>query len=311
MKAQIGKLTIIISLALGLLLFPQMSKAASNSLGISPPSIRNTMLIPGSRYEQEIVLSRSQPDSMAIANITLEGDLAKWITFSPSNQITMPQGEQRVTIKAIVNVPQDAVLGAYTGKAYVRLQDPSASGQVVLAPAVAIDVNIKIGTESYSILKVLTVEIPDSSKNGNINLILKISNEGNAPKALSKVVLKFMDMKKQVLKTYETTSIKATSAFSVQEQTIVIPDQGLEMGEYFVEVEAFDGETSLYKDTLVFNVLGQQYIPTPIITDAPSQGSSSDKVIISTSLIVCGALLVSLSLLYIIFTRKKKDNKKK
>lgn len=311
MKAQIGKLTILISLAISLLLLPQLSHAASNSLGISPPSIRNSMLLPGSKYEQEIVLSRSQPESTAIANITLEGDLAEWITFSPSNQVTMPQGEQRVTIKAIVNVPQDAALGDYKGTAYVKLQDPNASGQVILAPAVAIDINLKVGTESYSILKVLTAEIPDSFQNGDITLKLKISNEGNAPKALSKVIVKFMDMNKQELKTYETNAIQATASFSIEEQSIIIPDQGLEVGEYFVEVEAFDGITSLYKDTLVFNVLEQQYVPVPQTSTIPSQTIDSNKVIVSTVLMVCGALLISWVLLYLVLMRKKKEDKSK
>jgi hypothetical protein len=310
-KAQIGKLTILVTLVLSILLLPQLSSAASNSLGISPPSIRNTMLLPGSRYEQEIVLSRSEPESMAIANITLEGDLADWISFSPSNQITMPQGEQRVTIKAIVNIPQDAILGEYIGTAYVKLQDPNATGQVILAPAVAIDINLKVGTESYSILKVLTAEIPDSYKNGDIILNLKVSNEGNAPKALSKVTLKFMDMTKKELKTYQTSAIQETSSFSIEEQTIIIPDQGLELGEYFVEVEAFDGDNSLYKDTLVFNVLEQQYIPAPEVSETPSQTVDSTKVITSTVLMVCGALLISWVLLYLFLMRKKKEDKSK
>jgi len=291
------------------LIFPALINAESNSFGVSPPSIRNNMLLPGSRYEQEIVISRSEPDNDAVAYISLEGDLSNWITFTPSNEVPMPQGEQRVVITAIVEIPFDANLGAYRGTAMIKMQDPGNVGQVILAPAIAIDINLEVGTQTFSILKVLTADIPDVSAGKDIILNLRMSNEGNSPKALSKLLVKFLDLNEQELHVFETTELPPVSAFSVEDQSITIPYFALNEGEYYAEVEAFSEEGSIYKDKVVFTITEAEFDTLP--QTGPEAGADASKVILSTVLMVCGAILIAFVIISFVYIRNKKDKEKK
>jgi len=281
------------------------SQAADNSFGVSPATISNAHLLPGSHYEEEMIFSRADPAKNATALIIMDNFSGKdWIKFEPGLEVSLPKGEQRVPVKIIIDVPAKAAYGEYQGSIMVKLQNEGLSGQVVLAPAVSLTVSLTVSKEKNASLKVLQVQIPDFNSGKDGNLVLRASNQGNVAKAFSKITLDIKDLQNNSVKQTEITTIKAIEPFKEAEQQLKFAGKDLVAGEYHALVEIFDDNVSSYNDTIVFSVL-----------DASASGSDngidsvSNRYRFGNAVMFCGIFIIVLTLILLLFLMNRKKRK--
>ncbi len=132
--------------------------------GVSPYLIRNYELYPGSFYEQEINLKRSEAelnlDLKAIVTIDAL-EIEDWITLYPGSEFILPVGQANVPMIVKINVPETAELKDYSG--YIRANILSLEDHTGVA--------ISLGSRIELDLKV--IEAPEEIIDGfSMNLIL-------------------------------------------------------------------------------------------------------------------------------------------
>jgi len=305
-KSYIYKFIGVILISLLIYLGPIVARcnAGDSGIGASPAYIRNDNLLPGSSFEEEIILSRSNPDKDAQAVIEIDAkDIASWITLNPGSIVSLPQGEERVSMKVSIKVPSDAKIGSYVGYLRIKLQEVSSGGQIQVIPAVRLDVNLTVVNTEYKVIKVQLAQIYDYIISDPLTLQLKIKNEGNVDAEPSKVKVDVKSLNNTPIATLESTNIPTVKAFAIDEVTVTFTNPGLVLGDYFADVYVYDGTQQLYKDTITFTVLGQSEDVTITTT-----GAADTTRLLGQILVIVGVILLIVSiivgLIYFLFLKK-------
>jgi len=295
-----------LSLFFGILSFVTPGvNAQSASIGISPPYIQKENLLPGSHYEQEIVISRANPDSEATALIELEeGEVKSWISFSPGLEVPLPQGVQRVTLKGIVDIPQDVKLGTYNSYARLSLQIKGSTGQVELVPAERIDINLSITDKKAGVIKIRQAEIEDFPPGEDFVMFVQAVNEGNVSDTFSRAVINIYDLLNNVVKTLEISEVEGVPPFSTKQLEIYFSDTGLVTGDYIAELVIYKGENMIFQDTLAFAVKEEE-----ATSHQDSKPDSLQKQVMIGLLIVGFIAIVSLVMIYFVQNKLHKEKK--
>lgn len=229
--------------------------ASSNSIGASPADIKTNLLLKGSHYEQEIVLSRSDPSEEAKAIIEIEGDeIESWISIDPGYEFALPKGSQRITFKVKIDVPQTAKIANYQGKVVVKMASVSGANGLTIAPGVTLKVDLTVTDQGVGKLVILQSEIQDILSNKDLILIMSIKNEGSIAVKPDKVKLKLSDASKNLLKELEGQSNDTIAPFSTGSTSVSFADLNLTPGTYFADVEVFFQGQSIYQNILSFTV---------------------------------------------------------
>lgn len=259
-------LTILLFFGIFLFVIQKVQAEESSSLGVSPAYIRNDILLKGSYYEEELVISRANPDTEAKAILELDiKDVQNWISFKPGFEVPLPKGEQRVTVNAIIDVPDDALLGIYKGYIRVKLEEPNEEGGVTLVPSVRLDVDLTVIDENKSAFEVRLVDIEDFPRNYPLVLKMKIKNAGNVEVKPSKVMLNIKDLSQNFIKDLESNEISEIAPFVLGEVEVTFEDHNLHTGDYFGEITVYDGEKVSFDDRVVFTVLEEVEIPDTLV----------------------------------------------
>ena len=157
MKKIILSIFVVISL---LIFLPQSVHAG---FGISPAGITNTSLKKGTQYVQNMIISRSDPDEELIAVIQPDlGEMNGWVTFEPSMNVTLPVGVQRIPIKVIVNVPEDAAIKDYNGVFRILASPKEKVKGVSIVRGARVDIKVATTEESIIDLEIRSASIPDT-----------------------------------------------------------------------------------------------------------------------------------------------------
>lgn len=298
-------LLLIFSIFFLLIIFFSAENVFASSIGASPPYITNENLLRGSHYEQEIVISRSNPDSSARAVLEIDApefgvpSFENWLSFEPGMEFELPKDEERVTIKAKVDVPQDAVLGDYKGYVRLKLLEES-EGQVISVPAVRIDVNLTVTDIEVRELEVRLAEIQNVKKGEPLIMSAKVANNGNIRASLSKVEINITTTNNEPLQTVSAAISDEISPFGEDNVEVKFEGINLDLGEYWGTISIYDGEMELFREKVIFRV---------IQADGELQGS----VVVFQDILIgigIGVLLV-ISAVLVIFINKKEKAKKK
>ncbi|PKN54194.1 MAG: hypothetical protein CVU56_27825, partial [Deltaproteobacteria bacterium HGW-Deltaproteobacteria-14] len=154
---------------------------ASAGFGITPPYLRNTVLLAGSHFTQEINLVTSTPwgsDTWVFPD--LQTPVADWISFDHDLPILWPAGQNTLTIRTVVDVPPAAEVGDYDGRIYFRVRgNPDGVTGYVLAAAVA-DVSLTVVDYPVVSLRLRASATPPDVVEGQpIPVCATVQNEGN------------------------------------------------------------------------------------------------------------------------------------
>ena len=234
--------------------------------GISPPLVKSDRLIPGSHYEQKILLLRSEPNEDLKAKITIDApEIEKWISIEPGKEIILPKGELRVPMFVKVDVPQNAEFKNYKGYIRVRTSSAEAEGKggVAIALGARIDIDLTVVKEEIFDFLVRRTSIPNLEKGlkfwkfhfpAKIKVLILIENKGNAKIAPSKVTLDIYDLsRKDLLQSSEDKTLKKIKPFETKEILAEFPTK-LDVGQYYAEIKIFKGEEILEKGQTIFTI---------------------------------------------------------
>ncbi len=191
-----------------------LSVALVNSVragfGISPPYIRNENLIPGSHFEQKIILVRDIPEEDWRVNLIFNVPGANhWFSVDKGEEFILPKGEKQTPIIISVNVPKSAKLKKYRGFIRVKTTPVEAQepGTVAITLGGQIDVDLNVTKEIFD-FKVKRVKISDLEEGysrlfwyfpGVIRFSIQLENIGNIKAVPSKVRFDIYDAKQEKL----------------------------------------------------------------------------------------------------------------
>lgn len=229
--------------------------------GISPPYVKNQQLVPGSKYEQQIVLLRSSAEDDLKATIKVNApDIASWIVLNQGEEFILPKGQVQVPMTVTVTVPQNAPLGNYKGSLNIRISSlKENSGGVAIALGARADIDLTVTNVDFADFMVRKVDIPDfeilkwpwnlpifSHFLHRITVVMNVENLGNVKIAPSKATLEVYDISKtRLLESGTDDSIGKIAPFSVGETRAYFPTK-LGPGEYW-------GKLNVYKDNTITN----------------------------------------------------------
>lgn len=237
----------------------QKNIVLAGGFGVSPSVISNQNLVPGSVFEEDIILVQSQPDVDLNAVVTVNaGKINNWIKIENGNNFVIPKGIQQFPMKVDVVVPPNADLGEYKGVIDVGTSPVGAqkSGlSVVLGAEVAIDLNVtEIKVSDFSIQ---SFQIPDVKKGLPIEFVIKVKNDGNVENGPTKVGLTFFDQyHDKQLGSEEKNITEKVPAFAVRDISVEFPNN-LDVGTHWADVKIYNGDSVIADSKIVFNVVGQ------------------------------------------------------
>lgn len=273
--------------------------------GISPAGINNEDLKPGTRYVQDMVISRSDPDEDLVAVIQPElGELNNWVTFEPGTRINLPKGEQRVSIRVIINVPADAAIKPYEGIFRILATPLGQVKGVSVVKGARVDIDLTTTEESVINLSIRAVSIPDGFEEENLILNVTAKNDGNSDTAPTKVELKVSDLLEKELKTLTTYDVEKVPAYEQSIVKAVFKDHGLVAGEYYGAVTVYNGDTK-YEDRVVFKVFPKKIYQE--VCEGVPEIVSTNRQIIFYSVVTISSLTYLVMIVKKLKTKDKKN----
>lgn len=273
------------------------------SIGISPSGFRYNTFMPGMTYEQEFTIMGVDPSTQNSMFLTMDaGDINDWFTFVPSNEITIPQGEQTGTFTLRMTIPKGAEFKDHNVQFRVGFGKPENTSQVAIAVGVTVVLNFKISDEELRDWEVRLVSIADFYEGDDMVLTAKINNKGNVDVKPTKIKVDVEDLNGNIVKTVESSTVDEVPAYVMQEVEVKYDSKGIVPGDYFGNVTVYDGDNELYKDKVAFKVM--------ISTKKKFMDTTFGKFVTS----VPGIALLSVGgvaiILFLISRRKRKSEKK-
>lgn len=302
----------------GLLLiicFSFVADIANAGFGISPPSVSNKNLLPGSSYEQIIYIVRSEPVETLSAEVQINaGSATSWIVIGNGNKFEIPKGIQQFPMKVRVTVPADAKLGEYKGTIDLLTTSVSTTTQTVPVKVnlgAEIGIDLKVTNNELVDYNIQGLSIKDTEKGLPITLLVKIQNKGNRLAGPTKVKVAFYNIYHDIkLWEGEKDISEKADSFSIRDISVELPND-LDLGQYWADVEFFDEEKSVNINKIVFTII------EPLITE-------SSKVVKENSGVICfvagnymvifgivGLILIIALVVWIVIRMLKKRQEKK
>lgn len=251
-------LSSLIVMFAGIVLFAP-SNALAAAFGISPTSIANENLKPGSNFIYIINLSANElPEEMTV-HTELEGDpeIMQWLTVVNKDSLVMANGRSNVPMSVNVHVSEDAKVGKYQGKLKLSMA-PKKGPTNGISVLLGANVNIKLGVVDYDITDywVQTISADSIIEGQAIDLRLSIKNLGNTILTNVMTNISLTDIK---------TGAKVASGSASELNTVVqpqtmadaelsVPVPNLQAGDYWLDIDAFKDGRSTYKNRLHFTV---------------------------------------------------------
>lgn len=244
-----------------LILFLSWITPVQAGFGVSPPSVRNRQLTPGTIFKKEIRLLRSSAEEDLKAEIKINApEIDSWISIDKGEEFILPKGELQVPMIVTFDIPSDAELGNYSGHINVRILpvDGKRSSGVAIALGARIDIDLALTNVSFTNFLVRVISIPDFEKLGSpwnwkiwralfnklfykIKVVMNIENTGNVKTAPSKVAVEVYDItKKKLLELSEDKSLKKVEPFSTSQVVASFPTK-LDVGQYWAKVKIYKG----------------------------------------------------------------------
>lgn len=258
---------------LTLLLFLSWNATARAGFGVSPPTITNTQLTPGSIYKQQIMLLRSSADEELKVKVKINAtEIESWMSIDRGEEFMLPKGELQVPMVVTFKIPKGAELGNYTGNINVRIAPADdKGGGVAIALGARIDINLSLTNVSYADFLVRVISIPDFERLGapwswkiwsglynklfyKIRVVMSLENKGNVKVAPSKVAIEVWDLtKKDLLEKHEDKKLDTVKPFSTGEVTAKFSTK-LPVGQYWAKIKVYKGQEVVNFYEIAFSV---------------------------------------------------------
>jgi len=252
------KKTGLILIIVFLILFVFYANISFAGFGITPSTIWNDHLLPGSHFEETIYLVQSRPEKDLLAKIEVDApEIKDWISIDRGLEFTIPAGNQQFPIKAIIDVPQNAEFKNYDGKIWVKTAPAlkEGEGMVTVALGAIISLNLRVSAEEVQGFVFRGIDIKDTEKGRPIKISVAIQNVGNIENKPTKIHLDVYDAYlKKILQSSDITNIESIKPFEAKQIIIKFPNK-LELGSYFGSVSIYKDDKTVGEGKMAFNVL--------------------------------------------------------
>ena len=226
--------------------------------GITPSTVWNDHLLPGSHFEETIYLVQSKPEKDLLAKIEVDApEIKDWISIDRGFEFTIPIGNQQFPIKVIVDVPQNAEFKNYGGRIWVKTMPVAKEGEgmVTVALGAIISLNLRVSSEEIYGFAFRGITITDTEEGRPIKVTITLQNVGNTENKPDRIHLDVFDAYlKEVLQSSDITKIEPIKSFETKEIIVKFPNK-LDIGSYFGSVSVFKDDKSIGEGKAVFNVL--------------------------------------------------------
>ena len=258
-------LTPILVICAGILLLaPNTSLAA---FGASPPFLNASHLVKGASYEQTIYLVRDNTDTALpiLAELDLPENIRSWVSMEQGTSFVIPEGTRQFPVKILINVPQSAELGVYSGSITFGSQ-PEQTGQVTVSLGIEIPINLTVGTNIYREIKTRLVKLLDIEEGWNPRVYIKLQNAGNIPEKFDSATYELFDAfkDKRFAISQKREGFPEIKPFTTEEFTVEFPvDFHLGVGQYWGSVTFYQGDKAVGGQTTIFSVLKKGSLSNP------------------------------------------------
>jgi len=234
--------------------------------GVSPPWVKNHVLLPGSRFEQTIILSRGEPEESLKAKVTIDvpEEIRSWFSIDKGLEFVLPKGEQQVPMKVTVNVPKNAKLGKYTGAIMVETFPEKEGGTVSVALAAGIDIDLEVTEKEIAGMIIRFTDIGKIEEGSPLKYLMRIENTGNVNTKPDRVYIEVFDQAHQsLLASGENKNLDWVGPFQTKEIAAEFPTIKLGIGQYWAEIKIFKEDQILREEKLVYEVIEKKPSPSP------------------------------------------------
>jgi hypothetical protein len=246
------------------MLFPAITFAG---FGVSPADIGEDQLVPGSSYERTVYLVQGAPDKQITVDAIIDTnseEVSSWITVQQGGQFVIPEGVQQFPVTISVDIPETTELGVY--KASLRFNTvpdvATGAGQVAIALAAKVDMELVVGDDVVSSYEVKLIEIEDIAEGDDAHARIKIQNTGNVPTAPERVSFELFNKFGDIRLSYaEQIDVVKVPSFSEQTVDVFFPlTLSIASGEYWGQVKVYDDNGVVYEEKTIFNVSKKTFI---------------------------------------------------
>ena len=286
---------ILFSFAL-LALFSFQQGFALAGFGISPPSVVNKDLVPGSSFVQDVYLLQSVSDSDLNVDVTVNvPQIADWIKIENGNSFVITKGTQKFPMKVDINVPSNAKLGEYKGTINIKTSPVGKQADGVSVNVGAnIAVDLVVSSKTVSNFSIENFQILDSQKGSPIVLSMKVKNVGNVENGPTKASITLFDQygSQQIGQQEDAQITEKVNSFETKDILVHFPNN-LEVGSYWANINVYNGDESVADGKMVFEV-------KPISTEGTEKTNYS-----ALAYIIMAVIILALGAM---FLKKKKVN---
>src|SRR3989338_2024931 len=243
-----NSLQFVLFIFVAISVFPAVGEAG---FGVSPPSIKETRLVPGSRVTRTIYLIQGNPEKDVSMDVAIESkNIRGWLSFEPAGSFVIPAGVQQFPLKITVAVPQDAELGIY--KAFIRpsTNPENAKSGVAISLGGRIDVELTVGDDVYESFTITNINIEHIRAGEKPKVSIEVENTGNVPTGPSAASFELYNKFGDIRLSYGDTDItEEIASFAKRGLTIELPlSVRLAEGEYWGNVKIYDDTGSRVKE---------------------------------------------------------------
>lgn len=228
----------------------------AGGFGVSPADIINKNLVPGSSFEEDLILVQNTPDVDLNAVAVIDaGKINDWIKIEGGNNFIIPKGVQQFPIKVDISVPQDAALGEYKGAITINAS-PAGKQAAGVSVNIGVIAGIDLGITNMKISKfsIQNFRIPDVAKGSPIKFLVMVKNEGNVENGPTKVGLTFFDQyhaKQQGQQELPIT--EKAGPFQIKDISLDFTNN-LDVGDHWADVKIYSEDKIIIDSKVIFAV---------------------------------------------------------
>ena len=229
----------------------------ASGFGISPIAIDVDILNAGSHYEKTFILSRGTPDEDRQIIAVIEGEeITPWITVDKGMSFIAPEGEQRIPVKIIVDVPSNATLGDYEGSIrFISSPVIQEGGGNIAEVAVTLTIDLTVTDEIVEAYRVTGFKIPEFEEGSASLAYMRVSNDGNITTRPDSVHIDLTyTYNEDIIESHDIVAIEAVDPFTTKDVTLRLTTE-LGVGTYWANVTAFNGKEEVFKNKIAFVIL--------------------------------------------------------
>jgi len=246
--------------------------------GVAPPKVKaNQSLLPGSHFEQKIMISRSTGEAAVLESFIKADAFADWITIDRGEKFDMTEGELQVPMIVKVDVPKDAEIGDYRGEISIRLSPKGSEGKpgVAIAMGAVLDIDLNVSDKvfvEYNVRRMNMFDLYQLPTPWNYPIFFKflyrvkvlttIENTGNVEIAPTKMELEVFDLpEKNLLESVAVTRMNKVPANQTGDIVAYFP-VNLAPGDYWGKIKVYNDDKVIDKQKIAFHVLAETKRPS-------------------------------------------------